>query len=483
MMKNPLETQSGQESQKSGQEVGKNASPGVSTHGVAAKLKQRIQRNTRKYYGRQQAPQYMLRTQCRGRREWFELGPDLDAAVKLAREIDQFVRLNGWDTTLAKYKPAFAAERSDLTVGRFIELVEQHGQLDPSTAYTYASRLRRIVSGIRRIKLGGSDKFSGGPTPSKWRVTVDGTLLNTVTPEQVANWRDAYVGRFPVGSAERTHAEHTVNGILRNARALFAKRVLKRVLSKVSNLVLPAPLPFDGVEFIAERESDYFYTSEVDVKQLIEEGFKELSGNQLVIFVLAIGAGLRRNEIDKLPWAHVDLPTGTVTVAPTRYGRLKSDSSVGKIQLEPRFADVLRKHASDNRGEFVLPSHVAPRVGSLQRHYRCKKDFKALCQWLKTKGITRSTSRIHTLRKEFGSHLAQRRGIFAASSGLRHSTIGVTRKYYVSSKVEPTSFFSTETPAANAQPQDAAQLVELLKKALEQSGIKLQLGNSTAGAA
>jgi integrase len=478
-MKNPIETQSGQESRKSGQEVGKNSSPAVSTHGISAKLKQRIQRNTRKYYGRQQAPQYMLRTQCRGRREWFELGSELDAAIKLAREIDQFLRLNGWDATLAKYKPAFAAERSDLTVGRFVELVGQHGQLDPSTAYLYASRLRRIVSGIRRLKLGGSDKFSGGPTPSKWRIIVDGTLLNSITPEQVANWRDAYVDRFQVGSAERTHAEHTVNGILRNARALFAKRVLRRVLSKVSNLVLPSPLPFDGVEFIAERESDYFYTSEVDVKQLIEAGFKELSGKQLVIFVLAIGAGLRRNEIDKLPWAHVDLPTGTITVAPTRYGRLKSDSSVGKIQLEPRFADVLRKHASDNRGEFVLPSNVAPRVGSLQRHYRCKKDFRALCQWLKTKGITRSTSRIHTLRKEFGSHLAQRRGIFAASSGLRHSTIGVTRKYYVSSKVEPTSFFNTETPVATAKPQDTVQLIELLKKALEQqAAMTVPVGSS-----
>jgi AcrR family transcriptional regulator len=407
MMKNPLETQSGQESQKSGQEVAKNSGAVVTTHGAFAKLKRRIQQNTRTYFGKANAAQYLIRIQCRRRREWFELGNDLDAAVKQAREIDQFVRLHGWEETRRKYKPAFAAERSELTVGRFIELVEQHGQLDPSTAYTYAARLRRIVSGIRRIKLGGSDKFSGGPTPSKWRVTVDGTLLNTITPEQVANWRDAYVGRFPVGSAERTHAEHTVNGILRNARALFAKRVLKRVLSKVSNLVLPAPLPFDGVEFIAERESDYFYTSEVDVKQLIEDGFKELSGNQLVIFVLAIGAGLRRNEIDKLPWAHVDLPTGTVTVAPTRYGRLKSDSSVGKIQLEPRFADVLRKHASDNRGEFVLPSHVAPRVGSLQRHYRCKKDFKALCQW---QSLEENEQREHRVGETIG---------FPQSNGLR----------------------------------------------------------------
>ena len=478
-MKNPLENEIAQQSLKSGQEVGKNPSPAVSTHGSFAKLKQRIQRNTRKYYGANTAPQYLIRVQCRRRREWFELGSDLDVGAKLAREIDQFLRLNGWDATRKKYKPEFASERSELTLGGFIDLVSQHGQLDPCTVYGYASRFRRVVSGIRRIKFGGADKFSGGPIPSKWRLTVDSTLLNSITPEQVSTWRDAYVGRHPSGSEERTHAEHTVNGILRNARALFAKRVLKRVLTKCSNLALPSPLPFEGVEFIPERESDYFYTSEVDAKQLIEDAFKELPGNHLVIFILAIGAGLRRNEIDKLPWAHVDLPTGTVTVAPTKYGRLKSDSSVGKIQLEPRFAEALRKHAAENRGEFVLASHIAPRIGSLQRHYRCKKDFTALCAWLKSKGITRSTSRIHTLRKEFGSHIAQRRGIFAASSGLRHSTIGVTRKFYVSSKIEPTSFFSVETPAA-APGQDAAQLVELLKKALEQGAIKLPASQPAA---
>ena len=65
--------------------------------------------------------------------------------------------------------------------------------------------------------------------------------------------------------------------------------------------------------------------------------------------------------------------------------------------------------------------------------------------------------------------LLQRPGIFAASAGLRHSTIGVTRKYYVSSKIEPTSFFTTEPSAT----PDATHVVELLKKALEQSGVKM----------
>lgn len=471
-MKKSLENEIVQQSQKSGQEVGKNSTASTTTHGSLARLKQRIQRNTRKYYGADAAPQYLVRIQCRRRREWFELGADLDSAAKLAREIDQYLRLHGWEDTRKKFKPEFKSELCDLTVGGYIAIVEQHGQLQPVTLNGYAALFRRIAATIRGISLSGTDKYTGGRKPSKWRQMVDKIPLNTITPERVIEWRDTYVARHPAGSEARMHAEHTANSFLRNARSLFAKRVLKRVLTKCPNLALPEPLPFAGVELLSERESDFFYTSEVDAKQLIDDAFRELSGNLLIIFVLAIGAGMRRNEIDKLPWAHVDLPTGTVTVAPTKYSRLKSDSSVGKIQLEPRFAEKLREHAAANRGEFVLASVVPPRTDSPQRHYRCMKDFTALCAWLKTKGVTRSVNCIHTLRKEFGSHLAQRRGIFAASAGLRHSTIGVTRKYYVSSKIEPTSFFGAETAVATPA-QDATKLVELLQKALEQGAIKI----------
>lgn len=466
-MKKSLENENTQQSPKSGQEVGKNSATPISTHGSLARLKQRIQRNTRKYYGAAAAPQYLIRVQCRRRREWFELGADLDAAAKMAREIDQHLRLHGWDATRTKFKPAFESELCELTVGSYIEIVAKHGQIQPVTFNGYAALFRRIAASIRGITLTGTDKYTGGRKPSKWRQLVDKVPLNTITPERVVEWRDNYVARFPIGSEKRTHVEHTANSFIRNARSLFAKRVMKRVLTKCPNLALPQPLPFEGVELLPERESDFFYSPEVDARKLIEDAFKELSGNQLIIFILAIGAGMRRNEIDKLPWSHVDLPSGTVTVAPTKYSRLKSDSSVGKIQLEPRFAEKLRAHAADNRGEFVLPSVVPARQDSPLRHYRCKKEFTALCAWLKTKGITRSTSRIHTLRKEFGSHLAQRRGIFAASAGLRHSTIGVTRKYYVSSKIEPTAFFAGGSPDTSS---DAMQLLELLKKTLAQGG-------------
>lgn len=468
-MQNSAAIEFPQQSQKSGHEVVMDLAKPVSTHGSFARLKHRVQRNTRKYYGDRRVAQYLIQLQCRKRRDWFELGPDLDAAVKKAREIDQYLKLHGWDETRQKFKPEFAAELSELTVGGYLEIVRQHGQLQQNTMFNYACVLRRIVSGVAGINMGGRDKYDGRSNRSNWRMAVEKVLLNTIRPDVVIKWRDAYVARHPIGSEKRISSEHSANSFIRGARALFAKRVLNRVRIHCPNLALPSPLPFEGVELLPERESDFFYTSQVDAKQLIEDAFRELSGNQLVIFVLGIGAGLRRNEMDKLLWVNVDLAEGIVTVAPTKYYRLKSDSSVGKIQLEPRFAEVLRRQAATTHGEFVLFSTNPPKADGERRYYRCDTDFTSLCAWLAQKGITDSTSRIHVLRKEFGSHLAQRRGIFAASAGLRHSTIGVTRKYYVSSKIEPTTFFTPEP----AKAVDAAQVIELLKKTLEQGGAKV----------
>jgi hypothetical protein len=189
-MENLLPSENDEPSPKCGQQTGKNSPTYGTTRGNFAKLKRRIQRNTKKYYGHGTAPQYLIRVQCRCHREWFGLGSDVDGAAKLAREIIQHLRLHGWEATRNKYKPAFEAEQSDLTVGAYIDLVGQHGQLHPQTFLGYAARYRRIVGSIRGIKFFGCDKFTGGRRPSKWRLAVDKTLVNAITAPQIPLWRD-----------------------------------------------------------------------------------------------------------------------------------------------------------------------------------------------------------------------------------------------------------------------------------------------------
>jgi integrase len=55
-----------------------------------------------------------------------------------------------------------------------------------------------------------------------------------------------------------------------------------------------------------------------------------------------------------------------------------------------------------------------------------------LTNWLKSKGILKKP--LHTLRKEFGSVVCDRHGIYAASLALGHANIGITARYYLDKK-------------------------------------------------
>jgi integrase len=180
-------------------------------------------------------------------------------------------------------------------------------------------------------------------------------------------------------------------------------------------------LPFEGVQLLPERETDSFYRSELNVRGLIGAATRELSGNHLVIFCLAIGAGMRRAEIDRLLWRNVDLQRGTVTIVHTDAHVLKTEGSAGVLTLESAFVDVLKRHALTSSGKFVLMGPEMIRDEVRYRWYRCAADFRAVNVWLKGNGIVDEKG-VHTLRKEFGSHIAEAGGILAASVALRHST-------------------------------------------------------------
>jgi integrase len=81
----------------------------------------------------------------------------------------------------------------------------------------------------------------------------------------------------------------------------------------------------------------------------------------------------------------------------------------------------------------VIESKAAPTAAPHWNRYRCDGHFKAMLAWLRAKGVT-ARNPLHTLRKEFGSLINQKFGIFAASAALRHSNITITREAYVDRK-------------------------------------------------
>ena len=82
-------------------------------------------------------------------------------------------------------------------------------------------------------------------------------------------------------------------------------------------------------------------------------------------------------------------------------------------------------------------SGVAPRPEAKYSHYRCTKHFTQLTTWLRAKGVAGNTP-LHTLRKEYGSQICAKYGIYAASHALRHADIAITSQHYLDQKTKVT---------------------------------------------
>ena len=146
------------------------------------------------------------------------------------------------------------------------------------------------------------------------------------------------------------------------------------------------------------------------------------------MFLLAAFAGLRRNEIDKLQWQAFLWGRSVLRIEVTEHLETKSEGSIREVDLEPEVLELFRGFHARAKGLFVIESPVAPRRGIGYSHYRCERIFAPLNRWLRGHGVD-GNSPLHMLRKEYGSEICAKLGIYAASRALRHSDIAITSQH------------------------------------------------------
>jgi integrase len=366
---------------------------------------------------------YAVKLQHHGKRDNFKLGtPNSAAAAAKARDIYVFMQANGWEATIAKYKRQTArTPTKDATVGEFIEELKattgRHKTIDG-----YAIALRLIVSDIQGIEKtpGRYDYYSG--KRDEWVAKVHSVKLASITPNEIQRWKVRFLDRAGDSPIKQSAAKISVNSLMRRARSLFGEKLVKHL----RQVVLPSPLPFDGVDF--EESQDMRYRSTFDVLKLIAAAKKELSldkTEQFKIFLLSVMAGLRRDEIDTLEWDSFLWAKNAIRIERTENFAPKSEKSLGDIDVDPELIEIFRGYHAKAKRSFVIESKNPHRP----KTYRCQKDFEALLKWLRAKGV-KSSKPLHTLRKEFGSLLTAQHGIFVASRMLRHSSVAITEQHY-----------------------------------------------------
>lgn len=384
---------------------------------------------------------YSIRIAFDGRRERFNTGErEKAAAAAVAAEIYRTLDRAGWDSTLERFKPGKLKQRVEAqgiltkpTVGQFLAAVAQLSEVRPYTLACYCRSFRQVVAGIMDLCCDDSrfDYVNGGS--ERWRGNVDAFQLTEVTPAKVQEWKQGFVKQKTNDPQAQRAAMVSANSILRQAKSLFSEKrgVLSRIRSQMS---LPHPLPFDNVIFFDSQSMRY--QSKVDAGDLLTTARADLSEanpEAFKILVLALCCGLRRNEIDKLIWSQVDFNKGVIRIETTRYFRAKSEDSLGEVDLDPELVTLMKEWKSSAKDEFVIGSDVKPRMGKSYAHYRTSRVLQTLSDWLREHGV-QDRKFLHTLRKEFGSIVAQQHGIYMASRALRHADIQVTAKHYLDKK-------------------------------------------------
>lgn len=396
------------------------------------------QQHTNQARGTYEDKTYSIRIRHDGQRRTVQLGiANKRLAAKKARDVYEFLKAHGWEKTLTKYGSA-KSERPKVTkVGDLLRVYAELADVPEKTSSTYARVFRTIVSEIKGI-AGDKTRFdyvNGGA--NKWRTKVEAVKLSDISPGKVQKWKLAYVRKRATDPLKEKSVKRTVNSYIRYGKSLFSEKVINHLKRE---LELPDPLPFDGVDLFPRQSMRY--ESSFDIETLIMAAKNELPGlghdQQWLIFILAVSAGLRRNEIDKLTWRQVDLHKLQISLTATKYFKPKSENSGTSVAIDPDLGKLLQGYKAKGTSEFVIVENVAPNMKATVAHYRANRHFKALNTWLQKSGVE-DRKPLHALRKEAGSLVNKHHGLYAASRFLRHADIQVTSAHYVDSKEAITS--------------------------------------------
>ena len=378
-----------------------------------------------------ESPHWMMRVAFKGKRLAFGLRTgNKDAATRIARDIYGDLLSLGIEGTLQKHRPDSQTEPgSQAIIGEWIAAAASVFDGRPATFGGYSRALRLIAGDI--LSVSKSKKRFAASKKSLYRAKIEEAPLNILTPEAIQAWRIRFVAQAGKSPALQRTKKISANSLIRQARSLFSKKILKFI----TGVQHPSPIPFAGCEMFP-RES-MRYNSTIDPGALLQAANEELAirdPDAFLTLLLAIGAGLRRGEIDKLLWRQIDFQAGNIRIEATEAGGLKSEDSAGAVPIEAEFVAILRGYYAKATGPFLIGgSSTETESRDWGHQYRCEVVFTRLNAWLRKQGVN-TAKPLHTLRKEAGSLVTTKSGILAASRFLRHADIQVTAMHYADHK-------------------------------------------------
>ncbi len=283
---------------------------------------------------------------------------------------------------------------------------------------------------------------------------------------------DAYRAQARKGGRKESAITNTFAKILRNAAACFsdkAREVLERNGLKLEN-------PFDGVERSQEikryeplkpevidlvmADAPLLLAGNPDAKdptttafakehkkahgklpQWRDIDFRNPHPDAYAALLLAYGAGLRANEIDKARWDWIKEEGHSCFIQiPDEQGDFRPKGGEGRlVRIQREVLDALVK-SRNTASPYIIGGNEPSGKAASGLAYRSPDTFRKINLWLRDRGVEKGKARghpLHTLRKQYGSVIATQHGLFHAQHLLGHKSPVVTSKYYSSPTMVP----------------------------------------------
>ncbi|HEX4353206.1 MAG TPA: tyrosine-type recombinase/integrase [Polyangiales bacterium] len=232
-----------------------------------------------------------------------------------------------------------------------------------------------------------------------------------LTKSQLLAWRDKLASKF---------APKTVNVTLAMLSSAFRHFI---------DCGWAAANPCRGVKRLEVPDGVYTWirTREEMTKLLVEcpKGVRE-------VVAVALGTGMRIDEVLHLHWADVDIERRLITVHRGRQGTVKSGKSRWVPILDPMLP-FLRELALKRGGaELVFPvTFPKAKKGGKMITVRSKAGITTPFKQAVVRAGLPKALRFHDLRHTFASHWVLNGGdIFRLSRALGHATVLITQKFY-----------------------------------------------------
>ena len=350
-------------------------------------------------------------------------------AAERAASIYSMAKDQGWDAAVSAFgsrrKPTPPPQAS-ATVGAVIRIIEERGtHLRQSTKIRIYSALRVIASSAAGVEE--FDTRATNAAKSARRDAIDRIDLASVTPDLIRRWQREFIAVEDDDDLKAATKKRSADGTLSAFSRAWTAALAPHYAD--AGLTMP-PNPTKSVRLF--RLKTPRYRSDVDVGALVRDAKDQLSVDGYKTIILMLQFGLRRAEVDRIQWQHVDLVTGQLSVEGTEAGATKTGASARVLDVSPGMIAVLAEWKEGAIGDYVVAPLAALR-SKRWSSYRADVAFEEVLGWLRGRGWD-SVQPLHQLRKEFGSSVNQKFGLFAASSALGHTSIQLTASTYVGQK-------------------------------------------------